>query len=296
MTTRRSFLQQLSMMTAAWIAAPYLPELPPQKRAIGLQLYTIRDAMAKDPAASLARVAGIGYSELEAATYTGTEKFYGYDAQAYKQLLNQYHLKQVSGHYILGGLEKTARSPLGSIQNGWEKAIEDAHTVGQQYMVCAYLMPDERKTLDHYKKIADLFNHAAEQCKQAGIQFCYHNHNFEFEPIDGQIPYEVLLKSTDPSLVKMEMDIYWVKKAGQDPLKLFAAYPGRFVLWHVKDMDNTPRQFFTEVGHGIIDFKTIFAHAQQAGMKHFFVEQDVCPGDPFVSITESYQYLRKLLS
>ncbi|SFV32725.1 sugar phosphate isomerase/epimerase family protein [Thermoflavifilum thermophilum] len=295
MTTRRSFLQQLSVMTAAVLAAPLLPDTEAQSRAIGLQLYTIRDAMAKDPAGSLAHVARIGYNEVEAATYTGTEKFYGYEAKAYKQLLNQNHLQQISGHYILGGLEKTSRSPLGSIQNGWEKAIEDAHTVGQQYMVCAFLMPDERKTLDQYKKIADIFNRAGEQCKQAGIQFCYHNHNFEFEPIDGQIPYEVLLKSTDPNLVKMEMDIYWVKKAGQDPLKLFAKYPGRFVLWHVKDMDNTPKQFFTEVGHGIIDFKTIFAHARQAGMQHFFVEQDVCPGDPFVSITESYQYLHKLL-
>lgn len=296
MTNRRTFIQQLSLIAASMLAQPLLASTEKHDRSIGLQLYTIRDAMAKDPAGSLAHVARIGYRELEAATYTGTQKFYGYTPSAYKQLLDQYQLRQVSGHYILGGLEKTARSPLGSIQNGWEKAIEDAHKVGQQYMVCAFLMPNERKTLDDYKKVAALLNKAGEQCHQAGIQFCYHNHNFEFESIEGQVPYDLLLKETDPQLVKMEMDIYWVKKAGQDPLRLFAAHPGRFVLWHVKDMDNTPRHFFTEVGHGIIDFKTIFAHAKEAGMQHFFVEQDQCPGDPFVSITESYDYLKKLLA
>ena len=125
-------------------------------------------------------------------------------------------------------------------------------------MVCAYLSPQERGSLDHYKKLADIFNKAGETCKKSNIQFCYHNHDFEFEVQDGVFPYDILLDKTDKNLVKMEMDLYWIKKAGQDPLALFQKHPGRFPLWHVKDMSKEADQIFTEVGNGIIDFKTIF--------------------------------------
>jgi sugar phosphate isomerase/epimerase len=143
--------------------------------------------------------------------------------------------------------------------------------------------------------MAEQFNKAAEKCKAAGIQFCYHNHDFEFDQQDGKYPYDVLLDNTDPKLVKMEMDLYWVTKAGQDPLKLFEQHPGRFPLWHLKDMDNTAAHSFTEVGNGVIDFKKIFSNADKAGFKYFFVEQDKCPGDPFDSITKSISYIKKNL-
>ncbi|MES1221669.1 MAG: sugar phosphate isomerase/epimerase, partial [Bacteroidota bacterium] len=135
----------------------------------------------------------------------------------------------------------------------------------------------------------------AQTCKAAGIQFCYHNHDFEFEQEDGKYKYDVLLNETDPALVKMEMDLYWVSKAGQDPIKLFEKHPGRFPLWHLKDMDGTADHAFTEVGNGTIDFKKIFTHAGKAGMKYFFVEQDKCPGSPFDSITKSIGYIKKNL-
>ena len=199
-----------------------------------------------------------------------------------------------SSHYRLGEDKTNGQVTQGTMLHDWDKAIEDAKEVGLKYMVCAWLSPDERGTLEHYKKVADDLNAAGEKCKKAGIQLCYHNHNFEFEQQDGKYPYDILM-ATDKDLVKMEMDIYWITKAGQDPIALFKKYPGRFPLWHVKDMDKTPQQNFTEVGNGIIDFKKIFKYKDLAGMKYFFVEQDMTPGDPFVSIKESIDYIKKNL-
>ena len=116
------------------------------------------------------------------------------------------------------------------------------------YLICSYLFPQERKSLDDYKRYVEVFNRAGEVCRKAGIQFGYHNHDFEFVPMEGKVPFDLLLEKTDPKMVKIELDLYWIAKAKQDPLKYFAAHPGRFPLFHVKDMDNTPKRFFTEVG------------------------------------------------
>ncbi len=291
MTTRRSFLKAATVFSAGLIVAP--STFNPPKKLIGLQLYTVRDAMAKDPEGTLARVAKIGYNSVEGATYTGDEKFYGMKPSEFKKVLKDNGLVMPSSHYRLGE-DKTNGQMKGTMLHDWDKAIEDAKAVGLKYMICAWLSPEERGTLDHYKKVADDLNTAGEKCKKAGIQLCYHNHNFEFEKQDNQYPYDILM-ATDKELVKMEMDIYWVRKAGQDPIALFKKYPGRYPLWHVKDMDKTPQQNFTEVGNGIIDFKEIFKYKDLAGMKYFFVEQDITPGDPFVSITESINYIKNNL-
>ncbi len=294
MTSRRSFLKATSLASAGLLIRPSSLWMPPATN-IGLQLYTVRDAMQKDPTAALKKVAGLGFNTVEGATYTGTQKFYGMDAKAFAILLKQQGLKMPSSHYMLGEAKMNGADIKGTVLHEWEKAVDDAATVGIKYMVCAYLMEDERGTLDHYKQLAEHFNKAGEVCKKAGIQFCYHNHDFEFQQQDGQLPYDILLKNTDKDLVKMEMDIYWVKKAGLDPVALMKANKGRFPLWHVKDMDKTPQQAFTEVGNGSIDFKEIFKHAGDSGMKYFFVEQDQCPGDPFDSITKSIKYIKKNL-
>jgi len=294
MHTRRSFLKSTSLYTAGILAAPSFSSFPEfKKTTIGLQLYTVRDAMQADPEAALAKVAQIGFNSLEGATYTNTEKFYGMDPKTFGSLLKKNGLVMRSSHYRLG--EDTTGAEKGTLLNDWDRAVEDAHALGLSYMVCAWLSPAERKNLDHYKQMAGQFNTAAEKCKAAGIQFCYHNHDFEFDMQDGKYPYDVLLDNTDKDLVKMEMDLYWVNKAGQDPVKLFDKNPGRFPLWHLKDMDNTPQHSFTEVGNGVIDFKKIFANADKAGFKYFFVEQDKCPGDPFDSITKSITYIKKNL-
>lgn len=262
---------------------------------IGLQLYTVRDAMQSDPAGTLARVAQIGYNSVEGATYTGSEKFYGMDPAAFKALLQKNGLIMPSSHYRLGEEKEHGADVPGTMLHDWDRAVDDAAAVGLQYMVCAFLAPVERGNLDHYKRVANELNTAGERCKKSGIQLCYHNHNFEFEAQDGKLPYEILLNETDPQLVKMEIDLYWVTKAGHDPIALFNEHPGRFPLWHVKDMDNTPEHSFAEVGSGTIDFKKIFQHADKAGLKYFFVEQDKTPGSPFDSITKSYNYIKKNL-
>jgi sugar phosphate isomerase/epimerase len=286
MTTRRSFIKTSAVLSAGLLAAPRL--FAYDKKYIGLQLYTVRDAMAKDPAATLAKVAKVGYNSVEGATYTGSELFYGMSGMDFSKLLKDNGLVMYSSHYRLGedGGDK------GTILNDWNKAVDDAAGLGIKYMICAWLSPKERGTLDHYKQVGADLDKAGEVCKKAGIQLCYHNHDFEFIQENGKYPYETLLAVTDKELVKMEMDMYWVTKAKQDPIALINEHPGRFPLWHLKDMDNKPDQMFTEVGNGIIDFKNIFKHAGKAGLKYFFVEQDICPGDPFVSIAESYNYIK----
>ncbi len=296
MHSRRSFLKTSSLFSAGVLLQPSLSSLASfRKYEIGLQLYTVRDAMQQDPAGTLAKVARIGYKALEGATYTGTEKFYGMDPVPFSSMLKQNGLKMPSSHFRLGE-ENTNGEVKGTILHDWQRAVDDAAAVGIKYMVCAWLAPVERKGLDHYKFLAGELNKAGETCRKAGIQLCYHNHDFEFEQQDGKYPYDVLLDVTDKELVKMEMDLYWVTKAGQDPITLIDRHPGRFPLWHLKDMDKTPEKSFTEVGNGIIDFKKIFSEgAEKAGLKHFFVEQDKCPGSPFDSISASYAYIKKNL-
>lgn len=292
MATRRSFLKSTSILSAGLYMTP--SAFAPKSQLIGLQLYTVRDAMDKDPGGTLARVAQIGYTSVEGATYTGTEKFYGMSPAEFKKILKKNGLVMLSSHYRLGEVKDKGEVVKGTMLHDWDKAVDDAAELGLKYMVCAWLDEKERGTLDHYKYVADQLNIAGERCKKSGIQLCYHNHNFEFEKQGDTYPYNIILGS-DKNLVKMEIDLYWVKKAGQDAIKLFHEHPGRFPLWHVKDMDNTPEQNFTEVGSGVINFKEIFKYKDLAGMKYFFVEEDKCPGSPFDSITKSINYIKKNL-
>jgi sugar phosphate isomerase/epimerase len=179
----------------------------------------------------------------------------------------------------------------GTLTDGWDKAIEDIHALGAEYMVCAFLFPNER-TPEIYKSLPAMFEKAASATKAAGIQFAYHNHDFEFEKLDDTLVYDFLLKNTSPDLVKMEMDLYWISKAGYDPVQYFEKYPGRFHMWHVKDMEAETKAI-TEVGNGTIDFDRIFAARKKAGLKHWFVEQDTSKRDKFESLKISRDYLAK---
>jgi len=157
-------------------------------------------------------------------------------------------------------------------------------------MVCANIPTD---TLDNIKSSIEVLNKTGEAAKKAGIQFCYHNHDMEFKDVEGKIPYDMLLSGTDANNVKMELDLCWVTKAGKDPVELFKANPGRFPLWHVKDLA-ADRINPAPVGTGVVDFKRIFEYQQTAGMKHFFVEHDM-PKDAYASITTSYNYITNVL-
>ena len=292
MITRRAFIKSTSLLSAGVLLAPSGLRLKPS--LIGLQLYTVRDAMQKDPADTLSKVAKIGYNSVEGATYTGSQKFYEMDPSAFSRLLKDNGLVMPSGHYRLGEEKTKGEITKGTILHEWDKAVDDAAVVGLKYMVCAYLSTEERGGIDHYKYVTDQLNIAGERCKKAGMQLCYHNHDFEFIKHGDICPYDILL-GADKDLVKMEMDIYWVTKAGKDPIELFNQHPGRFPLLHLKDMDNTPEKGFTEVGNGVINFKEILKHQNEAGLQYFFVEQDKCPGSPFDSITKSIDYIKKNL-
>jgi sugar phosphate isomerase/epimerase len=289
MSSRRSFIKTTALASAGILLAPEV--FAYKKKYIGLQLYTVRDYMEKDPAATLAKVAQMGYTSVE-GTYSRIGNFNGVKVKDFATMLKRDGLIMPSCHYRLGEEIIDGSTQSGSILNGWDKAVGDAAAIGVKYMVCAYLSTEERGSLDHYEKVAEDFNKAAEVCKRAGIQFCYHNHDFEFIKQGEVYPYEILLNNTDKDLVKMEMDLYWVSKAKQDPIALINKHPGRFPLWHMKDMDSTPDQNFTEVGNGVIDFKRILKHADTAGLKYFFVEEDKCPGDPYVSIQKSITYIK----
>ena len=176
-----------------------------------------------------------------------------------------------------------------------QQTIDDAQKVGTEFLVCAFLMPNERQTIDQYKALCEKFNKFGELSKKAGIQFAYHNHDFEFQTVDGQVPMDLILKETDPNLVKIELDIYWARKAEINPLTFFRDNLGRVPLWHVKDLALTEGQPMTEVGNGIIDWRQMFGHKNDAGLKYFFIEQDAnFTQDSMTSLETSIKYLKKL--
>ncbi|MFD2569597.1 sugar phosphate isomerase/epimerase family protein [Spirosoma soli] len=287
--TRQQFLKLGALATSAAFL-PSFDTFAQTPKKVGLQLYTLREAMAKDPDGTLKKVADIGYKEVESFGYSDG-KFFGKTPKDYAALLKNLGLTTPSGHYTTGNVVVTGK---GTLKNDWKRAVDDAASIGQKYMVCAYLFPPERTKLDDYKQFADLFNKSAEVCKAAGIQFAYHNHDFEFKELEGQIPYDILTKGTDPKLVQLELDLYWATIAGQDPVELFKKHPGRFPLWHVKDIAKTPEREFAEVGTGSIDFQRIFDAKKTAGMTHYFVEQDVCKRPPLEAIAISYKNIEKL--
>jgi sugar phosphate isomerase/epimerase len=253
---------------------------------IGLELYTVRALLKKDFEGTLKRVAAVGYKEVELFSFLGRKP------SQIKQSLTVLGLSCPSSHY---------ETP--ELKSGWERHIADAKELGLTYMVCAFLHPRERRSLDDYKSLAELFNKSGEQCKKAGLQLCYHNHNFEFTKFDGVLAFDELLRLTDAELVKIELDCYWMTRAGHDPVHYLGKYPGRFPLLHIKDMKPGQQpttdltkgsNAFTEVGRGSIDWKRIFEAAPQGGVKHYFVEQDTCALPALESIKISYEYLKNL--
>jgi len=181
-----------------------------------------------------------------------------------------------------------------TLRKNLSQAIEDAKIIGHKYLVLGYLPEEERKSLDDYKKLVELLNRAGEQCRKENLQFAYHNHNFEFKTLEDKIPYDLILAETDSRTVKMELDLYWITKAGLNPVTYFEKHPGRFPLVHVKDMDDTPRKFFTEIGRGVINFGEIFSKSGEAGIRHYFIEQDETPAKPLESVKISLKYLHEL--
>lgn len=282
---RRIFLQTSGLATLGALAGRAAPTAKP----IGLQLYTLRNEIGKMGIEKvLSEVARMGYQKVESFGYGGG-KLFGKTPAQFRKLLADNGLKSPSGHYLTGR-SKAVKSE--GLTNNWQRAVDDAAVVGQQYMVIAYLMPDERRP-DDYRQLYGLLNRGGETVKKAGMQLAYHNHDFEFtEKVDGQKPYELILKNTDPKLVQMEVDLYWITKAGESAPAYFQKHPGRFPLWHVKDMARTPQKEFAEVGQGSMDFGSLFKHAKTAGLKHYFVEQDESKRAPLESVKMSANFIK----
>jgi sugar phosphate isomerase/epimerase len=319
MTNRRKFLQQSGALAlAGWV----LPQFGGANslfernamRPIGLQLYTLGNLMTTDAKGTLEKIAGIGYKELESA---GSQKgnYYGYTPKEFAAMVKDAGMHWRSAHvggapFTLEQIMKMAKPKTAEdsariqklaeqFKNGpktlnltenYQQLADNAAEGGISYLVCSSIPVS---TLDEIKTAVDVFSKAGEACKKNGVQFAYHNHTTEFDEVEGHRPFDYILNNTDKDLVKMELDLAWATKAKQDPVELFKLHPGRYPLWHVKDLDKTTMNPI-EVGAGIVNFKQAFDNAKESGMKYFFVEQDGAP-QPLQNVTNSFNYLNKML-
>ena len=289
MIKRRDFIITSGLALGAVAIAPSLA-FSAKPKNIGLQLYTLRDEFSKNVKGVLEHVAKSGYKEVETYGYSGKDGFFGTSAKDFKKIMNDNGLKAPSGHYDFNSFIKDNNADF------LKSSIECANQLGSEYITVPYLDENLRHDLDGFKRVAQKINEAAVLCKQSGLKLAYHNHDFEFKKFGDKTGYDILLQETDKKLVDFELDIYWAVRSGNDPLALFKANPGRFTMWHVKDMDKSKAEWNTEIGEGSINFKTIFAEAKLSGMKHFFVEQETnYSPNPAESIKTSLDFVSKQL-
>jgi sugar phosphate isomerase/epimerase len=279
MNSRRNFLKASGMLAAGSLLLPDLIQAASRRsvKDVGLQLYTVRNEMLKDNVGTLKQVAALGYKGIESA---GSDKgsYYGFKPAEMKKVCSDLGMTLRSGHV--------------HYDDKWQQTIDDAVQSGQEYLIVS-VMPSNGQTVDNYKKVAEIFNKAGEACKKSNITFGYHNHDSEFDKDNGKVLYDVLLENTNPEYVKMEMDLGWVIVTGNDPLAYFAKYPGRFPLWHLKDMDLKAKHS-VEFGKGSLDVKKMLENAKKAGMKYFFVEQEEYTGTAFECLKYNMDYLKKV--
>ena len=278
--SRRNFVRSAAALPAANLL---LGRDALRAANLGVQLYTVRNTIGADPAGVLKAIQDIGYSEVE-ATYGNLDKIW--------PALKETKLKPVSIHldtalFFEGGAKLDA-------------AMADVKQRGFEYVVLPYIPPEQRGGLDTFKKLAETLNKSGEKAKAAGMTLCYHNHAFEFEPMQGTTGLALLMKETQKGLVSLELDVFWVSVAGHDPVALLKKYANRVALVHLKDKasgtpvqynERVPKETFKEVGSGTVDIPAVLAAAKKAGAKNYFVEQDQTPGDPISSLRESYRYL-----
>jgi sugar phosphate isomerase/epimerase len=291
--SRRDFLKISAAGALGAIAvSQYACKADPKSFGIGLQLYTIRDAMKTDVPGSLKKISDMGYKYLELASYSDG-KFYGMEPAEFKKMVNDLDLEILSSH--------TQVEAQGITLDNAKKMTEDHVKLGVKYCVQPWIVEEARKTVASYQKMVADWNKVGAIMKESGIQFGYHNHNFEFDTVEGKVPYfDIFLAELDKDLVTMELDLFWVTKAGLNPVEIIKKYPGRFQLFHLKDMFTSQVPFFTTtavtdfapVGAGVINFKEILAVKDIAGMKYMFVEEDKSREErPFDDIQTSIENL-----
>lgn len=288
---RRAFMAQTGALASASIIG--LSGFTSKKKyKMGLQLFTVREPMAQDPKATLKKIASLGYEDLETYGFDGDKlMFYGMKAADFKKVLEDNRLTTSSGHYnFFTFLEKSNDDLMRNV----DQCIEGAHALNQRYITWPWLDPPNR-TLEKFKVVAEKLNLMGERIHKAGLGLAYHNHDFEFIEYDGQIGYDIILKETDPNLVKLQIDLYWAMHSSKrSPHELFSLQPGRFVMWHIKDMDKKTRDY-TELGNGSIDYTVILPYASLAGLEYYFVEQGGnFAKDPMQSIAHSAATMKQL--
>ena len=285
--SRREFLKTSALSVAGFsLLSSELWAGPkkPMPRNIGVQLWSVKEDMMKDAKGTLEKVAKMGYKQVEGFGYADG-KFFGVPTNDYAKLLANNGLKMPSAH--LGMSSKDYVN--GGMSDAFKKGVEDAKKVGQKYVICPYMVDEDRTK---GKLMAEMFNKAGEHCKTLGLKFGYHNHDFEFKEYDGVTMYKTLLDNTDKGLVTFEMDLYWVKYANQNPGDWFKKYPGRFTHFHVKDHDPV-KNVSVEVGEGDINFQQIFNN-KLSGAKYFIVELEAFKRTPLEGIEISLNNLKKL--
>jgi sugar phosphate isomerase/epimerase len=277
---RRSFLTALGVTGLVAVGSPARLTgamlRPRQSRTLGVQLYTLRSEMAKDVARTLQRVASIGYREVEFAGY------HRLPARDVRIALRRAGLTAPSVHISLE-----------SAEGRWDTLRRAAEELGHRYVVVPWVSEGRRQTYYDWRRLAETFNRLGRQAQRAGITFAYHNQAYEFEPIGFDTPLDILLQETDPELVAIELDVYWMALAGADPFVYLARYPGRFAMLHLKDSSGPPENQMLDVGSGVIDWARLLSEGERAGVRHVFVEHDE-PADPFASVEASFNYLNRL--
>ncbi|RBL90482.1 sugar phosphate isomerase/epimerase family protein [Chitinophaga flava] len=289
---RRNFLAQSGMAAAAVFISPSaFAVLAKPRFKMGLQLYTIREAMEKDVAGTLKRVARLGYQDVETYGFDPAHiGYYGRSAKDFNLLLKDNGLTTASGHY---DLFKYLNVPEAELLSYVDQCIEGAKQLDQKYITWPWLAPEDR-SIDKFKLLASKLNTIGTRAKKAGLGFAYHNHDFEFIDHGNINGYQIIMKETDPDLVKLQMDMYWIVRAAKkQPVEFFKQQPGRFVMWHIKDMDRKTEDY-TELGRGAIDYTKILPDVSLAGMQYYFLEQggNFRTGDAMDSITENADFFK----
>lgn len=286
MHKRRAFLKSAAVLSSGVVLSSYMRNnflsAHDGLHNFGLQLWTLREDMPKDPKGVLKQVASFGYKQIEG--FEGPKGiFWGMKNTEFKKLMDDLGMKFIASHC--------------DINKDFEKKADEAAEIGMKYLIAPWLGP--QKKIDDFKKFAETFNQRGEVCKKHGLRFGYHNHDYGFVPLDGQLPQDVLMQNTDKNLVDFEMDIYWVVTAGQDPIAWFEKYPGRFKLCHIKDRKKgasaSQKDVSVDLGTGSIDFEKILKEAKKKGMQYYIVEQEAYEGTtPVAAAKADAEYLKKI--
>ncbi|MDO9374005.1 MAG: sugar phosphate isomerase/epimerase [Ferruginibacter sp.] len=292
--TRRDFIFQSTTVAAtSLLALQGFSTAPAAKYKMGLQLFTVREPLSKDVVGTIQKIAALGYEDSETYGYNPElGQYYGLKAAAFKQLLADNNMITTSGHY---DFTKYFDKPADDLMRYTDQCIAGAAALGQRYITWPWLDPKFR-TMENFRLLTGKLNAIGERVNKAGLGFAYHNHDFEFTDHAGEHGYEVIMRDTDPNLVKLQLDLYWVMHASKkSPAELFSLQPGRFVMWHIKDMDKVSRDY-SELGNGSIDYTVILPEAARAGLQYYYLEQGGnFAQNPMQSIADSAGYFKKHL-